>query len=349
MKRSDYRLLIGLVLLVCVITAISGTLSDRWALTLTSAALYAVLGAAWNIQAGYAGVLGLGNAAFVAIGAYTSIALYNHFGLSPWIGMWVGAALSVIFGVVTAAVALRAGLRGISFALATFASAQIVYFWVLDRRWLGGAGGIRLEDISADALNFRFTSHGEYLIIATILLALTLATTGYLRSRKLGLYMRAVRENERAAAMSGVHVLRYQLISVALSAGFSSLAGTLYAQWQLSVSPSAVLGLPMAVNTIIFTVIGGTGFLFGPLIGAVTLVSVSELATHLTSRAADFATIRMIIYGGAIALAAVFMPGGIASLFGRARSGRVGSDRRLRSPRHTQEDSSASVREEVPS
>lgn len=293
--------------------------SSRWIQLATTMLWFAAIGAAWNIQAGFAGVLGLGNTFFLAVGAYSSIYLYNRFGLSPWLGMWVGAAISVAIGCAVAYVCLRAGLRGITYVFATFASSQILLFWLLDQRWLGGAGGIRLEQIDHDPWAFRFGSDRAYLVIAAVLLACTLLFMASIRDRKWGLFMRAVRENEKSAAMSGISVLGIQVLAVACSALFTSIAGTFYAQFQMSVSPTALLSLHMALNTMIFTVVGGIGFVFGPVVGAFVLTAVSEIALHLSGSGTDFAAVRLLIYGACIIAIALFLPSGLVSLAGRGR------------------------------
>jgi len=317
--KLGFRYGVGAVILAVVVAAyFSG--SVRWTQLVINGLWFALLGAAWNIQAGIAGVLGLGNALFIAVGAYTSIYFYNTYGISPWIGMWIGAGISMVIGVLVALPCLRAGLRGITYVFATFASSQILLFWLLDQRWLGGAGGIRLERIDHSPINFRFTTNEPYLLLISAMLAAVMFFTIFIQDRRWGLYMRAIRENEKSAAMSGIPVLRYQLIAVALSALFTSIAGSFYAQFQMSVSPSAVLSLTMALNTIIFTVVGGIGFVFGPVVGAFGLIALSEIALHLSGTSADFASIRMLIYGASIIAIALFLPGGLMSLFDPRRS-----------------------------
>lgn len=283
---------------------------------LIMAVWFALLGVAWNLQAGFAGVLGLGNAAYVCIGAYTSIVLSNH-GISPWLGMWVGVGLSVALGVTVAGISLRAGLRGITYALATFASAQILYFLLLEIPSLGGAAGVRLEDYGHSPAHFRFDDFRWYLVVVVAMLVLTTCFVGWINQHRLGTFFRAIRENERAAAMSGIPVMRYQLIAVALSAGITSVAGTFYAQFQFSASPAALLGLAMALNTVIYTVVGGTGYVFGPIIGAAVLVAVTEVTANWSSSSANFASDRMIMYGVVIVLIALFLPRGLLSLLDR--------------------------------
>lgn len=283
---------------------------------LIMAVWFALLGAAWNLQAGFAGVLGLGNAAFICLGAYSSIVLSNH-GISPWLGMWVGVALSVSLAITVAAISLRAGLRGITFALATFASAQILYFFLLEVPSLGGAAGVRLEDYGHSPAHFRFDDFRWYLVIVLIMLVITTCFMAWMNQHRLGTFLRAIRENERAAAMSGIPVLRYQLIAVAMSATITSVAGTFYAQFQFSASPAALLGLAMALNTVIYTVVGGTGYVFGPIVGATVLVAVTEITANWSSSSSDFASDRMIVYGIVIVLIALFLPRGLLSLLDR--------------------------------
>lgn len=315
MNRWPYYVASLAIGLAVVAALLSG--SARWIQLVTTVLWFAAIGAAWNIQAGFTGVLGLGNTLFLAVGAYCSIYLYNTLGISPWLGMWIGAAISVVVGSAIAFISLRAGLRGITYVFATFASSQILLFWLLDQRWLGGAGGIRLERIDHDPWAFRFGSDAAYLVIALVLLISVMLFMAFIRDRKWGLFMRAVRENEKSAAMSGISVLSIQVLAVACSAFFTSIAGTFYAQFQMSVSPNALLSLHMALNTMIFTVVGGIGFVFGPVVGAFVLTVISEIALHLSGTGTDFAAVRLLIYGACIIAIALFLPSGLVSLADR--------------------------------
>jgi len=314
-NRWPYYVVTLAIALAVLAALLSG--SARWIQLVTTVLWFAAIGAAWNIQAGFAGVLGLGNTLFLAVGAYCSIYLYNTLGISPWLGMWVGAAISVVVGCAIAFISLRAGLRGITYVFATFASSQILLFWLLDQRWLGGAGGIRLERIDHDPWAFRFASDEAYLIIALVLLVSVMLFMAFIRDRRWGLFMRAVRENEKSAAMSGINVLSIQVLAVACSAFFTSIAGTFYAQFQMSVSPNALLSLHMALNTMIFAVVGGIGFVFGPVVGAFVLTVISELALHFSGTGTDFAAVRLLIYGACIIAIALFLPSGLVSLADR--------------------------------
>jgi branched-chain amino acid transport system permease protein len=283
--------------------------------------LYALLAQAWNLLGGYAGQISLGNAVFFGIGAYTSSVLVVAQGLSPWLGMLAGAGVAMAVSQVIGFPCFR--LRGHYFAIATIAIGEIVQTIMINWDALGGARGISLPIRPETFVEFQFhRAKWPYYYIALGLFAAVFALTAWLERARPGYYFRAIREDADAAQSLGVPVARYKLLAIALSAAFTALGGSFYAQYVLFIDPESVFPLSLSILICLVAVLGGVGTLWGPLVGAVVLIPLSE-ATRVylggTGTAVD-----LMVYGGLIVLVAVFQPGGITALVaGRGRRGRA--------------------------
>ena len=277
--------------------------------------LYGMLAQAWNILAGYCGQVSLGNAVFFGIGAYASAVLVMSWGLSPWLGMLVGMALAVLVSQAIGFPCFR--LRGHYFAIATIAIGEIVQTIMINWDALGGARGIWLPIRPETLVNFQFhKAKWPYYYIALGLFAAVFALTALVERSRLGFYFRAIREDPEAAASLGVPLTRYKLLAIALSAAFTALGGTFYAQYVLFIDPESVFPLSLSILVCLVAVLGGVGSLWGPLVGAAILIPLSEGARVWfggTGKAVD-----LMIYGGLIVLVAVFQPAGLVGLFRRA-------------------------------
>lgn len=281
--------------------------------------LYALLAQAWNLLGGYAGQISLGNAVFFGIGAYMSSVLVMWGGLSPWLGMLAGMAVAVLVSQVIGFPCFR--LRGHYFAIATIAIGEIVQTIMINWDALGGARGIWLPMRPETFVNFQFhRAKWPYYYIALGLFTAVLALTAWVEQVRLGYYLRAIREDPDAAQSLGVPVARYKLLAIALSAAFTALGGSFYAQYVLFIDPESVFPLSLSILICLVAVLGGVGTLWGPFVGAAILIPLSE-ATRIyfggTGKAVD-----LMIYGALIVLVAVFQPGGLTAL--AARRGRDG-------------------------
>ncbi len=281
--------------------------------------LYGLLAQAWNLLGGYCGQISLGNAVFFGIGAYASSVLGLWWGLSPWLGMLAGMTLAVCVSQAIGFPCFR--LRGHYFAIATIAIGEIVQTIMINWDALGGARGIWLPIKPETFVNFQFhRAKWPYYYIALGLFAGVFAVTAWVERSRVGYYFRAIREDPDAAASLGVPLTRYKLLAIALSAAFTALGGSFYAQYVLFIDPESVFPLALSILICLVAVLGGVGTLWGPFLGAVILIPLSE-ATRVyfggTGKAVD-----LMIYGGLIVLVAVFQPAGLAGLL--ARLGRGG-------------------------
>lgn len=272
--------------------------------------LYAYLAAAWNILGGYAGQLSLGHALFVGAGAYTSTLLFIWFRLSPWLGMFAGAAVSTLMGLFIGYLSFRYRVKGPFFALATLAFTQIFVFVALNTKQVGGASGLTVPLVDNSLAHYQFTGKIGYYYIILALLALGLGITYWLRRTRTGYYFVAIRENEAAAQALGINLMRYKLIATAISASLSALGGTFYAQYVLFIDPHSTLGLAISLQVIIYSVVGGMGTVFGPVLGALVLVPVAEVVRSILGRG-GVSGIHLMVYGAFLVFAILFLRDGI--------------------------------------
>ncbi|PHK95292.1 branched-chain amino acid ABC transporter ATP-binding protein [Pseudoroseomonas rhizosphaerae] len=275
--------------------------------------LYGALATAWNIVGGFAGQLSLGHAIFYGIGAYTA-GLLVPLGISPWLGMLGGAALSAMVGVAIGLPCFR--LRGPFFALATIAFLQVIRLLALHFTGLtGGAVGLMVP-LQTGWEWMIFFERWPSLLIAFGLLALTLGVTAWLRHARFGYYLVATCEREPAAAAAGVDTLRVRLQAVALSAALTSMVGTFHGMYLTFIEPEAMFSLAFSVQIAMFALIGGIGTVMGPLIGTLLVVPLTELARGWLGASA--LGLHGFVYGTVLVLIVLFVPDGLVGLFRRA-------------------------------
>ena len=280
--------------------------------------LLAAIGAsAWNIIGGYAGQISVGHAMFFGAGAYMPLLVYQHWQLPPLVGVPLGIGASLVLALVIGVPTFR--LQGHYFSMATIAVAELIRIVVSNWDFLGAAIGLQGPAISRHWWDLTFRSAVPYYYIFLAVLALLLAVTWQMQRRRLGYYLGAIRAGERAARSLGVPVRRYKLYALMLSAGFTSLAGSLYALKTGFVDPESGLGILVSVQLIITAALGGAGTLFGPLLCAIILVPLQTATNSLLGGSG--AGLTFIVYGGIIVVIARFEPGGLVELWQRITAG----------------------------
>lgn len=238
--------------------------------------VFAGLAAAWNIVGGFAGQLSLGHAVFYGIGSYTAGLMVAKFGISPWIGMFVGAALSMVAATIIAYPTLR--LRGPFFSLATIAFLEVARLLVIYMEsWTGGSAGLNVPlQIGLPWMIFR--EKWAYLFVAFGFLIVTLWVSWLVRHSRFGFYLIAVREREDAARAVGVNAVRVKIAAAVISAALTSFIGSFHAMYLTFVEPSAAFSLEMSIQIAMFALIGGLGTVAGPVVGTIMVLPVAELA-----------------------------------------------------------------------
>ena len=275
--------------------------------------LYAIAASAWNIIGGYAGQVSVGHVVFFGCGAYAAMGGYTHFAWSPLLGIPVGAAIAVAIAAVIGVPSLR--LAGHYFSMATIALAETARLIVTNTHWLGAAVGLSGPTVPRNVFDLSFVSALPYYYIFLVVLAITLFITWWMTSSRMGFYLRAIKDSERAARSLGAPAARTKLYAYMLSAGLTAVAGALYAMMFGFVDPESGLGILISVKILIMAALGGAGLLFGPLVGAAILVPLEELSNSLLG--GKGAGLTFVVYGAIIVLIARFQPGGILDLANR--------------------------------
>lgn len=274
--------------------------------------LYATMGHAWNIIGGYTGQVSLGHAIFFAFGAYTTAVLFVYYGVTPLIGIWIGALVATGAGLLLGAATFK--LRYHYFAMATLAAALIVS--VVFKRWkfVGGSTGISYPLAQLNTL-YSFTFGGKlqyYYITGVVALCVTLLMYRLDRS-KLGIYLKAISMDEEAARNTGINTYLYKLYAMGLSAFITGITGGLYAQYILYIDPPSTLSVLRNIDMIMVAIIGGVGTVFGPIVGALVFVPVREYTRTALSGSAT--GLGWVIFGFVLLAISLYRPGGILNKY----------------------------------
>jgi branched-chain amino acid transport system permease protein len=274
----------------------------------TTLFMFMVLAQAWNLIGGLAGYPSFGNVAFFGIGAYATGTLMVRAGLPLAPSLALAALAGALFAVGLGLPVLR--LRGHYFAVATFAAAEAMREIVNNLTDLTGGGmGLNFPLLRGGARAIGLYFYG--LMLGLYLAAL--AVDALVRRSRLGYGLLAIREDEEAAMVAGVDATRYKIVAFALSAVLTALAGGIYGYWITFIDPSNVFDVLISVTMLVMVLLGGGGTLWGPPIGAATLMILTEL---VWSR---FLQLHAAILGAAIILVVIFLPEGLLEV---ARQGR---------------------------
>lgn len=274
--------------------------------------VYGALATAWNIVGGFAGQLSLGHAIFYGIGSYTAALLIIHAGITPWIGMFAGAAVSALVAALISYPCFR--LRGPFFALSTIAFLEVIKLLVIHYKDLtGGSVGLTVPlQIGPTWMIFR--EKWPYLLIAFGFLLLTLWVSWLIKRSRIGFHLVAVREREDAALAVGVNAQRVKLIAVVISAVLTSLVGTFHAMYLTFIEPASAFSLELSIQIAMFALIGGLGTVAGPLAGTVLVLPLAELARGWLSGLGN--GFHGVVYGVVLVIVVLAMPRGIVGQFG---------------------------------
>ena len=286
----------GAALVLCTLPLIFG---DYGLHVLTSALYYTILAASWNLLAGFTGRFSLAHQAFSAIGAYTSGLLATSFDLSLWLSIPAGVAAATLTGLVLGRLVLR--MRAIYLAIATWAFAETVHILLTAGYEITrGELGLTVPPIFAD-----MSPRSYYFLFAFLTIASVLAMYGLVRS-PLGLFMRAIKDDELRAESLGVDTTRIKIMVFAVSSGFAGLAGAVYGHYIVVLSPQIADFSEMA-KLIVMVVVGGFGSFAGPLTGAAPV-------TILNAFLAKYGEWDMVIFALIVIIFMRANTGGLAGL-----------------------------------
>ena len=266
---------------------------------------YIVLATAWNILGGYTGYVNFGSAAFFALGAYASVAIHKTFPLPIPLLIVIGGVISGIVGLGMGHLTLR--LRGAFFAIATLALAVVMQTLITNWDYVGGSrGAYILRPATAPLVG----SYIEYLFLIMLILAvITVSTAHAIETSRLGLGFATIRDDELAAEASGVPTLRLKLIATTLSGAFMGMAGAPLPYYVTYLDPASGFNLAYAVNSIAMPLVGGTTTWIGPVVGAILLGTIQQVATVTISSA-----VNLLIVGVVLVAFVMTAPNGLVGL-----------------------------------
>ncbi len=295
-KVNIFLLIIGVILFIFLPRFVSG----YWVRVITIIFMYAVISQGINLMSGYMGYLPFGNAMFFGIGAYVAAILMNK-GLSFLAVVPLAAITAILFSILFGFPLLR--LRGHYFAIATIGISGAVLGVVQNATEItGGAMGTTLPIIPKSP---EVTYYYFYLAMLALMLVTSLTIYLVIKS-KFGFGIRSIKANEEAANSMGINTTYHKVTAWAISALFTSIAGTLYAYWMSFISPNEVFDIMIIVNSIVIMLIGGAGSILGPIMGAFVVSLLSEVVWS------KFIEYHLAVLGIIMIIIVFFVPKGIS-------------------------------------
>jgi branched-chain amino acid transport system permease protein len=275
------RLESSIVVLALVLSLAIPLLFQTYWLRVWATALYfVILASSWNLLLGYAGQLSFAHAAFAGIGAYTAGLLFKYTGLTPMLGVLIGGGVAAVLGYLLGIMCLR--VRGPYLALMTLGFSEILRLVAqVEYKVTRGSLGLQVPYLFGG-------NGGSHLAGYYTLLGLTLVTLTVLYKlvhSEVGLYLKAIREDEDAAAVMGVEVVRWKVNAFVISSLFAGLAGGIYAHLFVRVVAPQMLLLSEMGLILAMTIVGGLGTLTGPVLGAIVLVFLQEQVRDISPQA----------------------------------------------------------------
>ena len=281
------------------------------------ALIFIALGQAWNIVAGIGGQLSLGHGVFLGLGCYVTGILFNDLGVPPWIGVWAGALVSLAVALVMGSMTLR--MRGVFFALATVAVS--LAFDQLARHYVdltGGDNGLALNFLGNSLWALQSRSPAPFVYAGLGFVIVYYLITQRILASRFGLEMRAVRDDEIAAAAAGVRVFRTKLAGFLVSAAMTALAGGLYMQFYQAIDPESAFGLGQAIQLQLPALIGGLGTAWGPILGGALMIVLSEFTNWGATRL-NLIGVDILVYGLVLLIVVLWAPQGVVGVLFRDR------------------------------
>lgn len=264
---------------------------------------YLALAQMWNLLAGYAGLVSVGQQAFIGVAGYTVFAAANHFGVDPFAAVALSVPATALIAVLSYGLLRR--LDGPYFAIGTWVVAEVCRLMVSNSEWLGSSSGMTLRAMQKYAPEVRETG---VLWLAGLMLLLTVGGTSWLLTRsRYGLALRAMRDDRLAAGSQGVDVRRLKLAIYVAAAVGTGLVGSVYYLNTLRLSPNAGFDPNWTSIMIFMVMVGGIGTLRGPWIGAVIYFAADRLFS-------DYGASYMIVLGVLTVIVAVFARSGIGGM-----------------------------------
>ncbi len=274
---------------------------------------FIVLATAWNILGGYTGYTNFGVGAFFAGGAYTAVVLHKLTSVPVPAMMLAAGIVSGVIGFGMGYLTLR--LKGVFFAIATLAMAIVAQTLITNWDFVGGSRGIYVIRPQQSPLHGSYIQYLYSLMLALVWFSVAIART--IEGSRLGLGFNAIRDDEQAAEAGGVPTLRLKLIATTLSGALMGMAGAPLPYYVTYLDPTSSFNLSYAVNSVAMPLIGGMTSWVGPIIGAILLGTIQQLATVTISSA-----LNLLIVGLLLIAFVIIAPNGIVGLVQARRRAR---------------------------
>jgi branched-chain amino acid transport system permease protein len=279
--------------------------------TVAAIFMFVALAQAWNLIGGFTGYACFGQVVFFGIGGYFTAVAISHWHLSFWVSLLLSGVVAALFGVFIGLPLLR--LKGHYFAVATLGVAEGMREVVTNLPELtGGGAGITIPTVGAEATTPWLGNDGFYLLFLG-LAALSVLVGGLVARNKFGYALRAIHQDEDAAASMGINTTRMKVLAFALSGFITGLVGSTYAFQQVTIFPQRLFDVDITVLMVIMVVIGGAGTVLGPLLGAVGLMFLSEWLRQ------NFTDLHTFFLGAIIIVAVILLPQGAVNYVREAR------------------------------
>jgi branched-chain amino acid transport system permease protein len=311
----------ALLVLLLALPVVSAALDQPYYVTLVSRMLiYALAAASLNLILGYGGMVSLGHALYLGLGAYAVAILSFHGVASGWVHLVAAMAAAALVALLTGLVCLRTS--GMAFIMITLAFAQMFYFLGVSLKQYGGDDGLGIARRSDFSPFFDLGSNTTLYYVALGLLGAFLYSSWRLVHSRFGMVLRGARSNERRMRALGFPVLRYRLAAYVLAGCVCALAGLMLANLAEFATP-AYMAWTLSGELIVMVVLGGTGTVVGPLLGAVTLLSLEEMLPGvLESLHPAWKQHWMLVLGPLIVLIVLLGRQGVYGLLARRRASR---------------------------
>jgi len=303
---------ISLVVLFVLAVVLPAVIDMGFLMTaLVQMVLYMYWACAWNIMGGYAGLFSLGNGIYIGVGAYTTGILYVSYGVNPWIGIIIGGIIAGLLSLIIGYPTFR--IKGLYYSLATFALLAVMKVIFQNTKIMfgipmGGSDGYKIPRLDVPA-EMQFANNLAYYYITLALLVIILFVSYSISKSKTGYYFRAINANDMAASSLGVNVIALKLKAKFITALFTGIGGGVFTMLLRYIDPGSVFGVDMSINIMIMAVTGGSGTLWGPVLGAGLLRVMNQIfVSVLGSR---FVGIPTVVFGVMLMLVVCLIPGGI--------------------------------------
>lgn len=278
--------------------------------------IYTTLAVSLDLLVGHTGLLSVAQAAFFGVGAYASALLEVHFGVPFLIAVASSMALAVLVAIVVASPSLR--LQDDFFIIATLGF-QMILFTVFNNWTNLTRGPLGIPGIPRPVIfGWTVQSHVEFVFLAFVIAASAYLVVGILSTGPFGRVLHAIREDEIFTESVGKHALKFKLTAFAVSAALAACAGSLYAHYMTYIDPTSFTVME-SILVVSMIIIGGAGSRWGPLVGAVVLVTLPEALRFVGFPSSVAANLRQIIYGALLVIIIMFRPRGLMGKYGFGR------------------------------